>query len=377
MSGFSRYVKKTLAGCDKILLLLCIAASACGLVLVYSATASFGSQSAFQTQCICAALGVIAFAAATFVDMERLRRFWPLIALVNVVLQILPLFFGSSEGSNRGWIRFWGMGLQPAEIGKLLFILSFSAHLYSLGEDNSSCLSVLGLVAHWGITAGLVIVCSRDDGMALAYVFIGLFLCFMAGVKYRWFLLAGASLAVAAPYAWRYLLDTYQKLRILVIFDPSLDPDKAYQANQTRKAIGSGLLSGSGFMEGRLTQNSLIPTKHTDAIFAVAGEEFGFIGTFAVMAVLTLLILRCGITAARTQGHVSSLVCAGLAGMLIFQTVLNIGMNIGVLPVIGLTLPFISYGGSSLVTMFAAVGIAAGARLHCTKRDPLGGYYER
>jgi len=377
MSGLKKHLKRTLNGCDKILLLLCIAAAACGLVLVYSATASFGSRSAFNTQCVCAVLGVLAFVAAAFVDMERFRRFWPLIALVNAALQVLPLFFGASEGSNRGWIRFWGVGLQPAEIGKLLFILSFSAHLFSLGEDHSSCLSVLGLVAHWGITAGLVVVCSRDDGMALAYVFIGLFLCFVAGVRYRWFLLAGASLAVAAPYAWRYLLDNYQKLRILVIFDPSLDPDKAYQANQTRKAIGSGLLSGSGFMEGRLTQRSLIPTKHTDAIFAVAGEEFGFIGAFAVMAVLMLIILRCGVTAVRTQGHVSSLVCAGFAGMLIFQTVLNIGMNIGVLPVIGLTLPFISYGGSSLVTMFAAVGIVAGARIHCTGKESLGGYYER
>jgi len=377
MSGLIGQIKRTLAGCDKILLLLGIAAAAAGLVLVYSATASFSSRSAFYTQCISAGIGVIVFLAASFIDMERFRRFWPLIALVNVGLQVLPLFFGASEGSNRGWIRFWGVGLQPAELGKLLFILSFSAHLYAVREDNSSALSVIGLVAHWGLTAGLVVVCSRDDGMALAYVFIGLFLCFVAGIRYRWFVLAAATVAVAAPYAWRYLLDRYQKLRILVIFDPTLDPDKAYQANQTRKAIGSGLFSGSGFMEGRLTQRSLIPTKHTDAIFAVAGEEFGFIGAFAVMLVLALIILRCAHTSARTQGKVSSLVCAGMAGMLIFQTVLNIGMNIGVLPVIGLTLPFISYGGSSLVTMFAALGIVAGARHHCTGIRTTGGYYER
>ncbi len=219
------------------------------------------------------------------------------------------------------------------------------------------------LLLHWGSLTACVVFFSSDDGMALQYMFIGLSMLFAAGLAWRWFAAGALTAAVAAPLIWRYAMDEYQQLRILVIFDPTLDAARSYQATQTRRAIGSGLLTGQGYMQGSLTQRSLIPTKHTDAIFAVAGEEFGFLGAVLVMLLLLCVILRCLFLAMRARDLGDRVLCTGLAGMLIFQTVVNIGMNIGVLPVIGLTLPFISYGGTSLVTMFASMGLAAGIRL--------------
>ncbi len=349
-------------GVDKLLLLLCAAAAAGGLALVYTATYSYGGGGYFRTQLIAVALGLAAFFIASLVNLEWLSRYWIWILAFNLLLQLSPLFFGVGEGSNKSWIRFWGFGIQPAEVGKLLLIVTFARHLQVLKDSRSSVLSVLQLAAHLGLVTAFVMLFSKDDGMALAYLFIGLFMAFAAGIQYRWFLLGGATAAVAAPLVWRTMLDEYQKLRILVTFNPALDPDKAYQAAQAKKAIGSGLLQGRGFLSGTLTQKGLIPTKHTDSIFAVAGEEFGFIGAFAILLILTCIILRCLATAARTAGSGSSLVCTGMAGMLMFQTLLNVGMNIGLLPVVGLTLPFFSYGGSSMVAMFAAMGVVAGVR---------------
>ena len=148
----------------------------------------------------------------------------------------------------------------------------------------------------------------------------------------------------------------------MAVFSPEAYPDTAYQALQTTHAIASGGLTGRGFLQGTQTQYSLIPTKHTDSIIAVAGEELGFVGCAVVIFLLGLIIARCIATALRATDSVQALIASGIAGMLIFQTVLNIGMNMGLLPVVGLTLPFFSYGGTSVVTMYVAMGITAGIR---------------
>ncbi|NMA08214.1 MAG: rod shape-determining protein RodA [Clostridiales bacterium] len=356
------YVRDYVLGVDRLLFLLCLLTTACGLTLVYSATRTFGSDTAFHTQLLAAFLGVAVFIAASCVPSRWLTRYWWVLLICNIILQILPRFIGTTSGGNRSWIRFLGIGIQPAEIGKVIFIITFAAHIERLRDELNTALSILQLVGHFGIIVGCVVLCSRDDGMALAYLFIGFVMLFAAGVKLRWFLAAGLTIAVAAPLLWQYVMDNYQKLRILVIFDPTLDPDRAYQAVQTRRAIASGQLTGQGFLNGSLTQRSLIPTKHTDAIYAVCGEEFGFLGAAIVGGLLVCIILRCLYLSAHIGGA-DGLICAGMGGMLMFQTVLNIGMNIGLLPVIGLTLPFVSYGGTSLVTMFGAMGIVAGIRL--------------
>jgi len=354
---------------DKTLLFLCALTTAYGIVLIYSATYSFETLQYVKTQTLAAVIGIAVYLFAACINIEWITKHWGFLLAANLIL-IGSLYFFASGENNSNWIYIKKIGLsfQPAEIGKVIFILTFARHLYSCSDEVSSVKNVFLLLLHVGITAGAVILFSKDDGMTLAYLFIALIMAFAAGIRYRWFLAGGITAAAAIPLLWTYFLDEYQKLRILVVLDPTIDPAKAYQANQSKIALSSGLLTGKGFLQGTQTQYSLIPTKHTDSIFAVAGEEFGFVGTFAIILLLTFIILRCFYCAARSVDSPSGSIAVGLGAMLIFQTLLNIGMNMGILPIIGLTLPFISYGGTSLVTMYAAMGIVAGIRMR-EKRD--------
>ena len=168
---------------------------------------------------------------------------------------------------------------------------------------------------------------------------------------------------ISVPVLWNFVLQDYQIKRILVLFDPSIDPDLARQTTYGKIAIGSGQISGQGLTQGSMTQMQRVPENQTDYIFSVAGEELGLIGCMLIILLLTLLILRLFYISYRASTSFSALLAVGVAGMFLFQTFMNIFMNVGLLPVMGLTLPFFSYGGTSVVTMYAALGIAAGVRM--------------
>ena len=210
---------------------------------------------------------------------------------------------------------------------------------------------------------GAVVIASGDTGMAIQYFMIALIMLFTAGLSLKW-LGVGCGLAVVSiPILWNFILDDYQKTRILVLFDPSIDPETSRQATYGKIAIGSGQMDGQGLTHGTMTQMQLVPENHTDYIFSVAGEELGFIGCMLIIGLLTLLILRLFYVSYRASTTFSSLLAVGVGGMFLFQTFMNIFMNVGLLPVMGLTLPFFSYGGTSVLTMYAALGIAAGVRM--------------
>lgn len=347
---------------DKLLLMLAVIASGFGIVLIYSATFSYNTLQYVNTQIIATIMGIALYLIAACFDIEKITRIWPLLLIFNLGLLLSVHFFGVSQGTNRGWIRFDRFGIQPSEIGKVIFIVTFAGHIKTLGEKLNKPLQFLSLLAHAGITCGFVMFFSKDDGMTLVFLFIAVFMMFAAGVYFRWFAACGALLVAAIPLVWNLLLDDYQQKRILVIFYPELDPDVTWQANRSRIAISSGGMLGKGLLKGTQTQYSYIPAKHTDSIFSVAGEEFGYVGCIAIILLLTLIIVRCIYISSRTVGSASSLVCIGVAGMLIFQMCLNVGMNLGVLPVVGLTLPFFSYGGTSVVATYCSLGMAAGVR---------------
>ena len=167
----------------------------------------------------------------------------------------------------------------------------------------------------------------------------------------------------SVPVLWNFVLKKYQITRILVLFDPSIDPQAALQTTYGKIAIGSGQLTGQGLTHGTMTQLQNVPENQTDYIFSVAGEELGFLGCIAIILLLSLLIARLFYVSYRASTPFSSLLAVGVAGMFLFQTFMNIFMNVGLLPVMGLTLPFFSYGGTSVLTMYAALGIAAGVRM--------------
>ena len=188
---------------------------------------------------------------------------------------------------------------------------------------------------------------------------------FVAGVKIYWFIMGAAAIACMVPIFWTYFLEDYQRNRILAPYDSSIDPDNTginWQQNQSKIALASGQLTGTGLGDGTQSQSNAIPGKHTDFIFAVIGEELGLIGACLVLLLLMIIVIRCIQVGLRSGSTMSMLVCFGVTATVVFQTFENVGMCIGIAPVVGITLPFFSYGGSSLFSMFAAMGLVSGIK---------------
>ena len=353
-------IKRYLSNADVYLLLLSCAAAAVGLVLIFSATLSEETNRYMIVQSAAVGLGVLLFIIFSLIDINHISVLWKWLYIANLLLICSLLIFGVNGGTgNRSWIRFAGIGIQPAEIGKVLLIFTFAQHIRILSKNISSVSSVLQLCIHFLIIAGAVYICSKDLGMVLAYAFIAGVMMFAAGVDIRWFALAAAMLAIAFPVIWNGLGE-FQRNRILVVLNPEIDSDTAWHAEQSKIALGSGGITGQGYLNGRQTQYSRLPEKHTDFIFSVAGEEFGFIGCIVIIVLLMSIVLRILYVSSRTDDIFSYMVCIGIGAMILFQIIINIGMCVQLTPVIGLTLPFISYGGSSVVTMFISTGIVCG-----------------
>ncbi len=211
----------------------------------------------------------------------------------------------------------------------------------------------------------LIIAASEDLGVALQYIFIFVIMAFVGGVSFVWFLGALGALAAAAPTIWTHLSDD-RRNRILVLFDASIDPDaqnERYQVNRSIRALQNGGIRGQGLYNGTMVQSSSLPMQRNDFIFSAIGEELGMLGCLAVLLLLSAVIIRIIHVGIKSGNYMNRLICVGIAGMLTAQVFINIGVCIGLVPVIGLTLPFFSYGGSSLVTMFFAMGIVSGINM--------------
>ena len=360
MIKFLRGIQTYLRHTDLFLLLLALLCSGLGLVAIYSATYTMDSDRYIVIQSVAICLGTLCFIIASLIDFENISRFWKWFFLLNVLFQlaIIPLGHAGDTG-NRSWIQIApGLNVQPAEFGKLIFIFTMACHMNQLKDKINRVTSVGQLIVHFAVILAVVFIPTRDLGRAVAYTLIFVVMLFASGLNWKW--LGGMTAAGLAcvPLVWAFL-DTYQKNRILVIFDPEIDPARYYQTEQSKIAIGSGQFLGSGYLQGRQTQHNSLPAKHTDSIFSVIGEEFGFVGCCVVLVLLTILVLRLFYDAGRCDGRFGYLVCIGIGSMFMVQTIINVGMCVGVLPVIGLTLPFFSYGGTSLVALFGALGIAA------------------
>ena len=359
------YIKNT----DLYLAILALVCSAYGMVLIYSATLNpatwqDGSTRNLVIQAAAIVIGLAAFVLMSLIDLETMSGWWKIFVLINIGLQLLlftPL--GTEVNGQRAWLDLGVTNLQPGELGKLIFIFTLAAHISEIKEHISEWRGLFVIALHTLIMMGAVIISSGDTGMAIQYFMIALIMLFAAGLSLKW-LAVGVGLGVASiPLLWNFALDEYQKTRILVLFDPSIDLDASRQATYGKIAIGSGQVSGQGLTHGTMTQMQLVPENQTDYIFSVAGEELGFIGSILIVLLLTLLIVRLFYVSYRASTTFSALLAVGVGGMFLFQTFMNIFMNIGLLPVMGLTLPFFSYGGTSVLTMYAALGIVAGVRM--------------
>ncbi len=363
---------------DLYLLFVALCCSGFGAALVYSATRTMEDPNKYITvQLASVGIGVLIFILMSLVDLEDMSRYWKWFVLLNIGLQMLLFPFGSSEGGNSSWLRFGSIGIQPGEIGKVIFIFTFAAHLAHEFDRLNHWRTLVALAIHLMIIVGAVVVPSHDAGVALSYVFIFIVMLFGAGLSLKWFVGGAVVTLASVPFLWQLLIGgsisgasssgggsrAYRLTRILVLFDPSIDPTTAWHTQKSKLAIGAGQVFGSGFLQGNQMQHSNFPGKHTDFIFAVAGEEFGLIGCLVILGLLCLLILRLFYVSIRANNTFSAVLTLGIAGMFLSQTFENILMCIGLFPVIGITLPLFSYGGSSVITMYAALGLAAGVRM--------------
>ncbi|MBD5097965.1 MAG: FtsW/RodA/SpoVE family cell cycle protein [Clostridiales bacterium] len=356
-----------------------------GLVLIYSATQYYKLlHSCAVKQAIFLCLGVIAYVWVTFIDIEFLMEKWWWVFLLlglGVILTIVPWGEGGDSG-NKSWVYLPVIGnyfgFQPGEIAKLSYIVVLA---WLINKERPKGLGRFSAIVKYGILtcvfAGMLAVLSSDWGMVLVYLFIFLAMAWVAGVSKWWFIGIGTPLIGGVVFLWHFILPRtkywtdYRIMRFRVVVEHlkgnNLDPrGSGWQQSRSLLAIGSGQLTGMGFMNGKQTHSSAresLPARHTDNIFAVCGEEFGMIGCCVVLLVLLAIILRCIWVSRRAKSHMSAYIAMGIAAMLMAQTVINVAMCLYVGPVIGVTLPFFSYGGSSTLTLFIAMGLVSGIKM--------------
>ena len=379
----ARTLKEFFKKGDVVLLGLCILASLMGLVLIYSATRYMESLHDFpQKQALFVCVGIVAYVWVSFIDIEYLmEKWWWVFLLLGLLAIALIIPFGKDLGTgNRSWVYIPHVpfSIQPGEIAKLAYIVVLAwminkARPRGLGRFPA----LVKYVVLTGVFAGSLAVLSGDWGMVIVYLFIFVVMAWVAGVSKWWFIGVGGPLVGLVVFLWRFILprtkywDDYRVMRFRIVVEHwkgnNLDPRGAgWQQNQSLAAIGSGQLTGMGYLNGTCTRSpnkETLPARHTDNIFAVCGEEFGMIGCCAVLLVLLLIILRCVWVSRRARSHMSAYIAMGIAGMLMIQTIINVAMTLYIGPVIGLTLPFISYGGTSTLTLFLAMGIVSGIKM--------------
>lgn len=364
MKVFSITWYEKLRKLDYIVLAAAVALTFISLLTLAGAANDYGVRY-FYVQLVAAVLGVVMMAVISTIDYEELidKFSVPLFAISIFVLALTLLVGTDNDSGNRNWIElpFLPVSIQPSEFVKVSYILTFSGHLQQVKDKINHPMSLLKLGAHAGSIIGFVLL-QGDLGSALVYIFLTIAMLYAAGLSLWYFLAAGSVLLVSAPFLWN-ILKPYQQERILVGFWPETDPqDKGYQALMSRNAIAAGGFWGTGFSGG--TEYPKVPKAHTDFIFAITAEKFGFFGAFFVIALTAVLVVRALILAHKMRGTYACYMCVGVAAVLMAQALENIGMCLAKLPVVGITLPFMSYGGSSMLASFCLIGIVQSINAH-------------
>ena len=351
---------------DLILLLLCLVTSAFGCLCVASATNHNGTLRYVIIQAAAIMLGVICYVAVSAIDLDFISEHRTILVLFNMFLLLLLIPFGEDfKSGNRSWLDLplIPVSIQPAEICKITFILILASVMSAHQQRISSPKSVFTMAFHLILLVGVNIALSKDAGVSLIFVFIFIGMAFAGGISLFWFLIGGGFLVASAPVIWNVIMDEYQRKRFEVLWDPSIDPmgiKERYHMKRSLLSLNGGGLTGQGLFSGNRTQIGALPAQHTDYIFSAIGEEMGYVGCILVLVLLILIVARVIYVGSRSQNYLRKMVCFGSAMALIFQICSNVGMCIGVTPVIGLTLPFISYGGSSVVSLYAMLGLVSG-----------------
>lgn len=369
MKKFMYFMKDLWHGTDKLLLGLCIILSSVGILMVFSATrwtlddGDIISRDA-RTMIIAVILGVIGALIISIVDYEAVTRLWPIIAFVCLGLMFSLFFIGCAPGARedaKSWIKLGSFYFQPSELLKIGFIITFSVHLDAVKDEINELKNVILLGVHAMIGIGLVIL-TGDLGSALVFMVITIGMFFVCGLYIRYFLFGAGAVILVAPILWFEFLSDFQKQRFLAIYSPdSLTEatlrDVILQQRLALNAIGSGRIFGQGLFQGNYTQSGTVPESQNDMIFSVVGEELGFFGSVLVLLIMLLIIIRIVVVGQKAVSLTGKLICSAVAVMIATHLVVNVGMCLSLLPVVGITLPFMSAGGSSNLCIYIAIGL--------------------
>ena len=364
MKTYKLSFKDRLKSIDPILFWCSLAISLLSIVTLISGLEVFGARRLIM-QLAMTVIGIVIIIIIANIDYrEVVDKLYIVMFLGSVGLMAVTILFGNAVGGNRSWITVFKsgsfeVGIQPSEFIKATFIVSFSKHLELVKDRINKLWSVAGLLIHAGIIIGLILI-SGDLGVALVYMGIVAVMLFCAGLSPWYFLAAAAIVTVAFPFIWDHL-QPYQQERFLVGFNPDLDPlGRGMHQIVCRRAIANGGLFGKGF-SGATVYDDLFAAD-TDCIFATYCEMFGLVGALVLVALYIIIVIRIIYIAGTARKESGSFICAGVIGMMIVQTVENIGMNLCMLPMIGITLPFMSAGGSSVLAIYIIFGMVHSVR---------------
>ena len=379
MRDFIQELKNFFRKGDMVLLILCLATSAFGCLVISSTTNAekFGGSIRYIViQIGATVLGVMLFAIFSSIDAEFFSEHRLAFTIFNTFLILLLIPFGTDNNTgNYSWLKFplIPFYIQPAEICKIFYILTMASVMASHQNHLSGFRSIFHMAFHLILIFGLNMVISRDLGVSLIFAFIFVGMAFAGGVSLMWFLAGGGLLAVGFPIYWTQFMTDKQKDRILYLFIPEkIDPKGlgvGWHTAESLKSLTGGGMTGQGLFNGNRTQSGQLFAQHTDFVFSSIGEEMGFIGCALVLVLLLAIVARCIWVGRQSNDTMRRLICYGAASSLIFQMIINVGMCIGVMPVIGITLPLISYGGSSIATIYMMLGLVSGVHARPSPRS--------
>ena len=370
MKRLARHVADYIRECDKLLYILCIVTTFYGCVMVLSSTYNYYGQSfgQFITQFASMILGLIAIIIISNFDYKNFSRAWFVIAAVGLIPVILTFFIGFAPGNtdDKAWLMLPGnISFQPSELLKICFILTFAYHCHRLGDRVKKFWHTVLLCAHGIIPIALIHV-QGDDGSALVFAVIFIAMMFAAGIKLRYFIIALSCVAIALPFIYLFVMNDDQQARINALFFGTETDylSTMYQQWRGRVAMANGGLFGQGLFNGTLTQSGSIPEGYNDFIFTCIGEELGLFGCFVCLALIAAICIRILRIGFRSETRMGLVICSGIFAMLFSQTVINVGMCLWLLPVIGVTLPFFSAGGTSLLCTYLGLAVVMSVHIH-------------
>ena len=374
LKKFKQFFIKT----DKTLWLLTIIATVYSVILIQSMQRGY-SYNYLTSQILAIIIGYIIAVFMTIIDYQRIADKWILFIILSLILLIMVFFIGINVTGtdDTAWIVLpGGLSFQPSEFVKVFFIISLSKHMQILQERDRihSLLGVLSMLLHTAVPV-VLIHAQGDDGTVLVFLFIFVIMAFVGGVQLRYFLIMILLVATAVPIAWNFILNEEQKNRFLAIFD--LDGNAltnyGWQQYQGKVSIASGGLSGTGLGNGARVSSGIVPEQENDFIFTVAGEELGFIGCLLLLAIILMIAVKIIINAFSARDYLGKMLCVGVFAMISVQTIINIGMVLGLLPVIGITLPLFSSGGTSALAVLMGIGLVHSVHYHREEVDTYTG----